>query len=185
VSAKVSALNSLRSSARPCRPRFSFFCIQFSKNRPWDKNPPPKITSSLSAKQIQPSGQTRKRTILMRSHNLVTRTARSTRSQANQPNHRAHSATASGAPPSLCRYIDPAPQNCQHTKSQKIRTFIITATTLGINLSMQGLCTNEYGRYKHAAPVNTNRGCLGQRVGRLNDGVELGGIFALLARTIA
>jgi len=114
VSAKVSALNSLRSSARPCRPRFSFFCIQFSKNRPWDKNPPPKITSSLSAKQIQPSGQTRKRTILMRSHNLVTRTARSTRSQANQPNHRAHSATASGAPPSLCRYIDPAPQNCQH-----------------------------------------------------------------------
>lgn len=27
---------------------------------------------------------------------------------------RAHSATASGAPPSLCRYIDPTNQNCQH-----------------------------------------------------------------------
>ncbi len=32
---------------------------------------------------------------------------------------RAHSATASGAPPSLCRYIDPTNQNCQHAFSKK------------------------------------------------------------------
>ena len=39
------------------------------------------------------------------------------RKQTSQPDYRAHSATASGAPPSLCRYIDPTQQTCQHSKS--------------------------------------------------------------------
>ena len=135
-------LNILRCSAGPCRPRFSFFCIKLSKNRPWkttaqtasgktrtrQSHRPPQKPQTKSPKtfshQAKPSGQPEREPFACALIILSQEPIDQPESKANQqPNHRAHSATASGAPPSLCRYIDPTPQNCQHTISQKPELF--------------------------------------------------------------
>ena len=135
-------MNSLRSSAGHCRPRFSFFHMKLSKNRPWHQRhrpihaenqtrqpqpakpefpqpsrlPPAKPGASLPAQGPRPSGRTRKE-CHFRNSPLKLSIDRSQSTVSLATNHtanlRAHSATASGAPPSLCRYIDPAQANCQ------------------------------------------------------------------------
>lgn len=111
-------LNIFRCSAGPCRPRFSFFCIKLSKNRPWQKPP----STGTSRHQVQP----RKPTARPQGHTvnpfeaLLEGSSLAQQSENHQrASFRAHSATASGAPPSLCRYIDPTNQNCQHAFSKK------------------------------------------------------------------
>ena len=141
VSAKVS-VEHLAMFRRTLPPTFLFLLYKIVKepamenhrpncirqNRTRQSHRPPQKPKTKSPKtfshQAKPSGQPEREPFACALIILSQEPIDQPESKANQqPNHRAHSATASGAPPSLCRYIDPTPQNCQHTISQKPELF--------------------------------------------------------------